>query len=113
MAVRLAERPFRFHVYRIEVAFDHNLGFGRHHQIDGARAHDIDRRAGETAGNADFIDVDRQLLRRDEGHAGGRAEHDRARHRLVAALLMLDVMPVTAGAAHPCGHAHDQPVRRL
>ena len=41
------------------------------------------------------------------------AEHDRARHRLVAALLVLEIMLVPAGAADACRHAHDQPVRRL
>ena len=82
-------------------------------QVDGLRLDDIDRRAGQPAGDVEFIDADRQLLRPHEGDIGRAAEHDGAGHRLVAALLVLQIMLVAAGAADARGHAHDQPVRRL
>ena len=112
VAVRLAERRFRLEPYGVDQPLDHQLGFGRHQQVDGARAHDVDRLAGKPAGDGEFVDADRQLLRTHERDIGRAAEHDGAGHRL-AALLVLEVMLVAAGAADARRHAHHQPVRRL
>ena len=52
MAVQFAERRLGLDIFGVDQPFDHDLGLGRHQQIDGARAHDIDRRAGEPARDA-------------------------------------------------------------
>ena len=113
MAVRFAERRLGLDIFGIDQALDHELGLGRHQEIDGARAHDVDRRAGKPARDRELVDVERQLLRPQEGDIGRTAQHDRARHRLVAAPLVLEVMLIAAGAADAGRHAHHQPVRRF
>ena len=113
VAVRFAERRFRLEIFGVDQPFDHDLGFGRDQQIDGARTHHVDRRAGKPARDGELIDVDRQLLRAHEGDVRRAAEHDGARHRLVAALLVLQIVLIAAGAADARRHAHDQPVRRF
>ena len=58
VAVRLAERRFRLEPDGVDQAFDHDFGFRRHQQIDGARAHHVDRLAGEAARNGELVDVE-------------------------------------------------------
>ena len=99
-------------IFGVDQPLDHEFGFGRHQQVDGARAHDIDRLAGKPAGNGEFVDADRQLLRTHERHIRRAAEHDGAGHRL-AALLVFEIMLVAAGAADARRHAHHQAVGRL
>ena len=41
MAVRFAERPFGLEQRRIDEAFDHDLRFGGHHEVDRFRAHHL------------------------------------------------------------------------
>ena len=59
MAVAFAERPFGLQHLGIDITFNHDLGFGRHQQIDRARAHDVDRLTRETAGDVQFFHADR------------------------------------------------------
>ena len=100
-------------VFGVDQPLDHDLRFGGDQQIDGLRPHDVDRRAGEAAGDGELVDADRQLLRPHEGDVGRAAEHDRARHRLVAALLVLEVVLIAAGTADARCHAHHQAVGRF
>ena len=44
---------------RVDHAFDHDLRFGRHHEIDGLRAHHLDGLARESARNAHFVEIHR------------------------------------------------------
>src|SRR5580700_5504286 len=68
---------------------------------------------GAPAGDQKLVGVERKLLRSHEGDIGRAAEHDRARHGLVAALLMREVVLIAAGAADPRRHAHHQTIRRF
>ena len=90
-------------VARIDVAFEHDLGVGQRHGVDGARLDQADRRALHRAGDADLV----AALRHDgvaEGGAGqqraGRrhAEAHGDRHRLVGLVVLVDHLPhVRAG----------------
>ncbi len=112
MAVALAERPLGLEQIGIDQSLDHDLGVGRHHEIDGHRPGDRDRHAGKPAGHRHLVEIDRQLHAAGEHHDRRAADHDRARHRR-AALLVLLPMQVAAGAADARRHAHAEPVRRL
>ena len=60
VAVAFAERAFRLEQLRIDQALDHDLGIGRHVEIDGDAFHRADRLAGERAGDAHLVHVDRR-----------------------------------------------------
>ena len=113
VAVQFAERRLGLDIFGVDQALDDELGLGRHQKIDGAGAHHVDGRAGEPARDGELVEVDGEFLRPQKGDQGRAAEHDRARHGLVAALLVLEVMLVSAGAADPRRHAHDEAVGRL
>ena len=91
VAVRFAERRLGLEVFGVDEALDDDLGFRRHQQIDGLRLHDVDRRADQAAGDVQLVERLGQLLRRGEGDAGRRAEHDRAGSFLRRALALLPV----------------------
>ena len=57
MAGEFAERPFRLPDARRDEAFDHDLGFRRHQEIDGLAAHDIDRPAGDRTRDGKFVEI--------------------------------------------------------
>ena len=80
VAVRFAERRLGLEVFRRDVAFDDDLGFGRNEQVDGFRAHDVDRRADEPAGNFELIERFGTFLRRRKRDGGRAAEHDGGGH---------------------------------
>ena len=105
--------PSGFDLGDVDIALDHHLGLGRHHQRHGAGPDHVDRCAGKTARDGELVHPDRQLLRTHEGHVGRAAEHDGHRHLGVAARLVLEVVLVAARAAHARRHAHHQPVGRL
>ena len=75
--------------------------------------HNVDRLAGKTASDTEFVQVNRQFLRRHKCDVRRSAENDGTRHPLVATLLVLLVMPIAAGAANARRHAHDQAVGRF
>ena len=60
VAVAFAERTFRLEQFGIDQALDDDLGVGRHLEIDGDALHDADRLAGERAGDAHLVEVDRR-----------------------------------------------------
>ena len=72
--MRLAEGPFGFDVFRIQIAFDDDLGVCRHHDVDGFALHHGDRLAGQAARHAHFIDAVRNLLHRNIGDDRRRAD---------------------------------------
>ena len=113
IAVALAERRFRLELLGVDQPFDHDLGGGRHVEVDRHRLRHFDRRAGERAGDAKLVEVDGELLRTGEHDHGRAADHDRDRHRL-APLAIFEPVQIAAGAARLARHhAHDQPVGRF
>ena len=109
--VRLAEWALGLESSGVDQPFDHDLSFGRHQQVDRFGAHDLYRRTGKTARDAHLVEIERQLLRRHERDTRRRAQHDRAGHERVAALLMLQIMLIASGAADARRHTNDQTVR--
>ena len=107
-----AERAFRLKQFAVDQAFDDDFGVGRNHEIDADRAHDANRRAGQSAGNRHLVLIDRKLLRSGKQHDRRAADDDGAGHRFFA-LLILAPMQIAAGAAGTRRHAHAQPVGRL
>ena len=97
MAVRFAERRLGLEIFGVDEALDHDLGLGRHQEIDGLRLDHVDRRADQRAGDMQLVQRLRQLLHRREGDAGRRAEHDRAGQLLEPARAQLLPMIVDAG----------------
>ena len=111
VAVQLAERRLRLQPLGIDEALDDDLGFRRHQQIDRARAHDVDRRAGKPAGDRDLVEVQRQLGDRGIGDHRRAAEHDAAGQGLAARLVFLP-MHIDAGPDLD-RRIHAEPARRL
>ena len=65
IAVALAERRLGLEHFRIDQAFDDDLGIGRHVEQSTVFAlRHADRRAREPAGHAMLVEIDRELLRR-------------------------------------------------
>ena len=62
-----AERRFRLEPLGVDEALDHDLGFGRHQQVDGLRAHHVDRPARQRARDSQLVERLRQLLHRRVG----------------------------------------------
>ncbi len=60
VAVALAERPFRLEQFGIDQALDHDLGVGRHVEIDADAFRHADRRAGEPARDRHLVEIDRR-----------------------------------------------------
>ena len=85
IAVALAERRFGLELLGIDQALDHDLGVGRHVEVDGDALDHRHRPAGEPAGDAELVEIDVELLRAGEHHHRRRADHDRDRHRLSCA----------------------------
>ena len=112
VAVAFAERAFRLEQFAVDQAFDHDLGVGRHVQVDGRRLGDADGRAGQPAGHRHLVDIDRQFLRAGEQHDRRAADDDGAGHRLLALLIFAPVQ-IAAGAARARRHAHAEPVLRF
>ena len=109
VAVAFAERSLGLQQFGIDQAFDHDLGVGRHVEIDGHALDGADRRAGEPAGHRHLVQIDRQLLRPGEHHHRRAADDDGDRHRLFQLAVFLPVQ-IAAGAAEARGHAHAEPV---
>ena len=112
VAVRFAERRLGLEIFGVDEALDHDLGLGRHQQVDGLRLHDVDRRADQRAGDVQLVERLGQLLHRGEGDAGRRAEHHRARQLLEAARAQL--FPVLVDARPQLQRrVHAEPAPRL
>src|SRR5207249_7961212 len=77
--------------------------FGGDKQIDGLRLDDIDGRARQAARYRELVHADRQLLRPHEGDVGRAAQDDRAGHRLLAELLVLNVRSEERRVGKECG----------
>ena len=90
-------------VARIDVAFQHQLGVGERHGVDGARLDQPDRRALHGAGDADLVAAHRQhrVVEARAGHQRAGRRHAEAhgdRHRLVRLVVLVDHLPhVRAG----------------
>ena len=57
VAVRFAERRFGLEILGVDQPFDDDLGLGGDEEIDSARAHHVDRRAGEFARHRELVDT--------------------------------------------------------
>ncbi len=112
VAVGFPERRFGFQIFGVDKAFDHDLGFRRHQEIDGLGLHHVDGRADERAGHVKLVNGLGQLLHRGEGDAGRRAEHHRAGQFLDAALAQLFPVIIDARSQLQRG-VHAEPARRL
>ena len=51
VAVQFAEWRLRLEIFGVDEALDHDLGLGRHQEVDGLRLDDVDRRADQRAGD--------------------------------------------------------------
>ena len=103
IAVGFAERTFGLEIFGIDIAFDYDFGLGWNQKIDRLGLDDIDRHAGEPAGNRHLVETQGQLLRSLDGHQRRAAQHDRDRH-LFLLLLELGPVGVPAGAKIYQGH---------
>ena len=112
VAVAFAERAFGLEQLGIDQPLDHDLGVGRHVEVDRRRLGDANGRARQRAGDRHLVLVDRELLRAGEHDRGGATDHDGARHRPLQRAIFLP-MQVAAGAADARGHAHAEPVGRF
>ena len=110
IAVALAEWRLRLQHAGIDQAFDHDLGIGRHVEVNGAAARHADRRARRSTRDRQLVHVDCELLRPGEHHDRRATDHDGDRHFL-ASLAILEPMQIAAGAGRlPRHHAHHQSV---
>ena len=57
MTVRLTERRLRLKKFGTDIAFDHNFGLCRDHQIDRLRFNGVNRGSGKSAGDGKFIGI--------------------------------------------------------
>ena len=82
-----------------QLAFEHDLGKRRHFQIDGFAFYDIHGRAGETAGDFQFIDADARLELRRDINRRRHADTNRDFELFLAALLGVfdEIVAVMAG----------------
>jgi hypothetical protein len=113
VAVALAERRFGLELFGVDQPLDHDFGRRRHVEVDRRGFRDLDRRAGERAGNAEFVHIDGEFLRAGEHDHRRTADHDRDRHGF-AALAIFEPMQIAAGAARLARHhAHHQPIGGL
>ncbi len=71
MAVAFAERTFRLEQFGIDQSLDHDLGVGRHVEIDGDGFRHPDRRAGERARDRHLVQIDRRASSRPVNIATG------------------------------------------
>ena len=69
------------------IAFDHDLGAGRHVEIDGLAFDQLDRRAADGADDVVFAHAFRHRRAGDETERRLPADDERDRHFLVAELL--------------------------
>jgi hypothetical protein len=70
VAGEFAERPFVDSCGRVDHAFEHDLGVRRHAQAVARRAHDLERRAEQPAGDVALVDAERQARRRASMKSG-------------------------------------------
>ena len=82
MPMQLAKWPFRLERLGTDKTFDDVFGFRRHHDVHGLGAGDVDRPAGETAGDRDFIEIVGDLVAASIRHDRRAADNDAGRHRL-------------------------------
>ena len=92
VAVRFAEAAFRLEPLGVDIAFDDDLGFRRHDQIDGLGLADADRGADQPAGDRELVEMLRQLVHRGEGDRRRCAEQQRDRHLFAARLVFQPVL---------------------
>ena len=111
MAVGFAERAFGLEVLGVDDALDDELRLRGQQEVDGAPAHDVDRRARKSARDRDLVDALRQLLRSLIGDDRRTADDDRDRHRRAAVAVLLP-MGEPAGAERDQRH-HAEPGRGL
>ena len=96
VAVGFAEAAFRLQTFRVDETLDHDLGFRRHDQIHRARLADADRAADKPTRHRQLIEMLGQLVHRGKRNRGGRAQHQRRRHLLLAARPVFEPMLVDA-----------------
>jgi hypothetical protein len=80
----VAERSLEAPLRRVDVAFEHDLGIGRHLDVDRAAADELDGASAQPAREDDLVHPGRQRRRRrvdhgrvaaeDDGHGHGRGE---------------------------------------
>ena len=105
VARELAERAFHFEHVGRHRALDHDLGFGRHHQVLGHAAHHVERTSRHRAGDVVFAHVVGNARHRRVGDVRRRADHDRGRHALDALLAPAIDVVAHADAEHAGQHA--------
>ena len=108
MAVAFAKRRFRLEIFRIDIAFDNNLRFCRHHEINRLCFDHIDRVADQPTGHRHLIYPKLEFLWRAVTDTRRTAENDCHRHLLAAFLILQPVLMAfgTTGAhRHPHRHA--------
>ena len=76
----VAERSFDAQIGVVDVAFEHELGVGRHLEVDGAAAYQLDGLAPQEAGEGELVDDRRQGRGGRVRQRGVGADDDRHRH---------------------------------
>ena len=102
----VAERPFVGVLAGLQMAFQHELGTGRHLQVGAQAFHQLGARAAQQAGEA--VLAERVRHRRHRAQDGGRVGAQRHRHReRLAGVGLLPFLEIerAAAVAEP---AHDQ-----
>ena len=102
----IAERSFRPHLARLDVAFEDEIDVGRDFEIDRLALHQLDGFLAQEAGEENLIEPIGQGRGRGKGVGRIAAERDRHRHALAAFVIALAVaradlvhLPVHAGGA--------------
>ena len=92
----LAERRLRLQIFGVDEAFDDDLGFGRHQEIDRLGLHHVDRRADQRAGDVQFVERLGHFCTEAKVTQGGAPSTTAAGQLLEAALAQLFPMVVDA-----------------